>query len=155
MSLFDNVKDDLKEAMQTNNRAKKTALRDIISKVQVAEAAEGRESREPLLDEEVLKIIAKVDNEYGQSIDAFTLRSKTDATAQDNVDFLSEERKYVASYLPKKMTADEIEEAAKDFIKDTVYKKKDMGLIIKAMNVRYANQLDGKTLASTLGRILS
>jgi len=150
MSLKERVKADLNQAVKAGNGPKKTALRDIISKVQTAQTADGRKATGDLSDSEYLACVAKVDNEYRQSIDSFTGKPGYEARLLE----LQEERIFVEAYLPKKMTEAEINNTVVDFLKDTSFVKKDMGIVIKALNAKFPNQIDGKTLASIVGKKL-
>lgn len=150
MLLNDQIKADLNHAVKSGNVPKKVALRDIISKVQTAQTAEGRKDSGDLNSAEYLACVAKVDNEYRQSIDAFTGKPGYESRLLQ----LQEERVFVEIYLPKKLNAEEIYAVVTDFIVGTSFVKKDMGVVIKALNSKYPNQLDGKTLATTISKIL-
>lgn len=150
MSLSETIKADLNHAVKSGNAPKKTALRDIISKVQTMQTAEGRVDCGDLTCAEYLACIVKVDNEYRQSIDAFTGKPGYETRLAQ----LQEERVFVMMYLPKKFNHDEISLAVNSFMSVNSFVKKDMGVVVKALNAKYPNQLDGKILATLIAQNL-
>lgn len=150
MLLNEQIKADLNHAVKSGNVPKKVALRDIISKVQTAQTAEGRKDSGDLNNSEYLACVAKVDNEYRQSIEAFTGKIGYESRLLQ----LQEERAFVEVYLPKKLTVEEISLIVTGFLDGTSFLKKDMSAVIKALNAKYPNQLDGKTLASIISKTL-
>ena len=150
MTLKEQIKLDLNLAVKSGDSSKKTALRDILSKVQMAHTAEGRDSMEQLTETEIKACIAKVDNEYRQSIEAF----EKNAMHAAKVVQLKLERSWVQVYLPMKLTFNEMSDVVNNFIDGSTYVKKDLGAIIKLLLEKFPNQLDGKIIAALISKKL-
>jgi len=149
MSLSESINNDLKEAMKARDKVKLAALRNI-KKVMIEAKAEKGAGKE-LTDEESVKIIAKLAK---QGHDSASIYKK-----QGREDLCQEELGQVAvfeSYLPAKMTDEELAEAIGAIIEKTgASSMKDMGKVMGMATKELAGKAEGKEIAEKVKNLLS
>lgn len=148
MALFDQVNNEMKAAMKARDKEKLEALRNIKKEMIEAKAAKGAGSQ--LNDEESLKIISKLAK---QGTDAANLYKK-----QGREDLHEEEMKQVEvyeSFLPARLTEEELTAAVKDIIERTGADSiKDMGRVMGVASKELAGKADGKDIAAKVRELL-
>ena len=138
--LFDQISNDIKEAMKARDKVRLEALRNIKKVFIEAKTAPG--ANDTLEDAQALKILQKLAKQGHDSADLYTSQNRPDLAeeemAQVNV---------IESYLPKQMSEEEIEAVVKEIIAQTgAQSMKEMG---KVMGIA-SKQLAGK--ADEIGR---
>lgn len=148
MTLFDQISNDLKEAMKAREKEKLEALRGI-KKVMLEVRSEKGAGAE-LSDEESLKIIAKLAK---QGSDSATLFKE-----QGRIDLYEQEMAQVAifeTYLPVKMSDEELTAAVKAIIAETgAVSMKDMGKVMGVASKKLAGQADGRDISAKVKSLL-
>ena len=85
-----------------------------------------------------------------QSIDLFIQGKRTDLADKESF-----ELGLIESYLPKKLSIEEVKDIINKIISDNGFKtKKEMGLVIKKFNEQYAGKSDGKTVSDICKEVL-
>jgi uncharacterized protein YqeY len=108
-NLKQKLTDDLKQAMRSGDKVRRSSLRLLMAAIGNAEIAR----RGTLEDADILGIIAKEVRQRHESIEAFKQGNRLDLVAQEEVELA-----ILQEYLPQQMTREEIVEAACRVIKE-------------------------------------
>lgn len=148
MALFDQINNDMKTAMKARDKAKLEALRNIKKVMLEARAAKGAGSE--LTDDESLKIISKLAKQGADSAVIYKEQGR-----EDLADLEMEQVKVYESYLPAKMSDDELTLAVKEIIEQTgASSMKDMGKVMGVASKELAGKADGKDIAAKVKALL-
>lgn len=149
MALFDQINNDLKEAMKARDKERLEALRGIKKVMLEAKTAAGASAE--LSDEEALKIIAKLAKQGSDSAAIFK--------EQGRMDLYEQEMSQVAifeSYLPAKLSDEQLTVAVKSIIEETgAASMKDMGKVMGIATKKLAGKADGKDISLKVKELLS
>ena len=147
MSIFNNIKTDMYNAMKAREKVKSTALRTALSKIKDKQI----EKRDPLNDDEIIKVLRGLVKQRDESI-----RLYIDAGRVDLADNEKLEKKYLETYLPKMLDNEEVkiivETAIKDLNADSVI---DIGKIMPEVMKRGKGLIDGNIARQIVVNILS
>lgn len=146
MSKYDELYNEMKAAMKSKDQQRVLLLRSLISNVKNATVNAGKD----ITDDAVMLCLKKALKETEQSIASFTQAGRNDDVAK-----LEADRAYLQSFLPKPMTAAELEDVVKHAISETgASSKKDMGKVIKVVMAKTAGAADGKTMSALVSSML-
>ena len=141
---LDRLTADVKAAMKAGEKEKLTVLRMIISDIKKKAEAEG-----DLSDEAELAILQKA-----VKTRADTVEQATAAGRQEIADREAGEIDLIQGYLPKQMSADEVEEKVRALAAELGYEgPKDKGRFMKEWMGRYKGLADGKAVQGALGKL--
>lgn len=149
MALFDQISNDIKEAMKARDKVRLETLRNIKKYFLEAKTAPG--ANDTLTDEAAMKIIQKLAK---QGKDSATLYQ-----SQGREDLASEELAQVAvieEYLPKQMSAEELETAIKEIIGTIgATSMKDMGKVMGIATKQLAGKAEGAAISALVKKLLA
>ena len=147
MSIFNNIKTDMYNAMKAGEKVKTTALRTALSKIKDKQI----EKRDPLNDDEIIKVLRSLVKQRDESI-----RLYIDAGRVDLADNEKLEMKYLETYLPNMLDNEEVkimvETAIKDLNADSI---NDIGKIMPEVMKRGKGLIDGNIARQIVVSILS
>ena len=147
MSIFNNIKTDMYNAMKAREKVKSTALRTALSKIKDKQI----EKRDPLNDDEIIKVLRGLVKQRDESI-----RLYIDAGRVDLADNEKLEKKYLETYLPNMLNKEEVkiivEAAIRDLDADSV---NDIGKIMPEVIKRGKGLIDGNIARQTVVSLLS
>ena len=111
IGLKQKLEDDLKQALKSGDKVKRSVIRMVLAAVANAETARppkssrdvGQSGQDGLVDGDILGIIAKEVRQREESIAAFRQGNRPDLVVQEEV-----EKAILQAYLPQQMTRDEI-----------------------------------------------
>ena len=143
MSLREQITNDIKTAMKEKNMEKLNALRMVQS------AFKNREIElrpNPMPEDECLAVIKKLVKQRKESIEQFQAAGRTDL-----VDAETKELKLLETYLPAQLSREQIETMVNEVIAATGAKTvKEMGAVMKEMQVRTKGQADNKLMSEII-----
>lgn len=147
--LFDQISNDIKEAMKARDKVRLEALRNIKKVFIEAKTAPG--ANDTLEDAQALKILQKLAKQGHDSADLYTSQNRSDLAeeemAQVNV---------IESYLPKQMSEEEIEAVVKEIIAQTgAQSMKEMGKVMGIASKQLAGKADGKKISEIVKKLLA
>ena len=147
--LFDQISNDIKEAMKARDKVRLEALRNIKKVFIEAKTAPG--ANDTLEDAQALKILQKLAKQGHDSADLYTSQNRPDLAeeemAQVNV---------IESYLPKQMSEEEIEAVVKEIIAQTgAQSMKEMGKVMGIASKQLAGKADGKKISEKVKKLLA
>lgn len=149
MNLFDQISNDIKEAMKARDKVRLEALRNVKKYFLEAKTAPG--AADELTDDAALKIIQKL---VKQGKDSATLY-----TEQGRADLAEAELAQVAAievYLPKQMTEGELTAALQGIIAETgATGPKDMGRVMGVATKQLAGRAEGRAISAKVKELLS
>ena len=147
MSIFNNIKTDMYNAMKAGEKIKSTALRTALSKIKDKQI----EKRNPLNDDEIIKVLRGLVKQRDESI-----RLYIDAGSVDLADNEKLEKKYLETYLPNMLDIEEVkiivDTAIKDLNADSV---NDIGKIMPEVMKRGKGLIDGNIARQIVISLLS
>lgn len=148
MSLFDQVSNDIKEAMKAKDKVRLETLRNVKKVFLEAKTAPG--ANDTLTDDAALKLIQKL---VKQGKDAAEIYK-----GQGREDLASDELAQVAVlevYLPKQMGEAELEAALRAIIAEVGAEgPKDMGKVMGTATKRLAGQAEGRAISAKVKELL-
>jgi len=148
MSLSDKINDDIKTAMKAREKEKLEALRSIKKVMIEVRAAKGAGSE--LTDDEALKIIQKLAKQGKDSAAIYQQQGRADLAEPEMVQV-----KVFESYLPAKLSDEEITSVVKSIIEKTgAFSMKDMGKVMGMASKELAGKADGKDIADKVKALL-
>lgn len=149
MSLFDKIAEDLLEAMKARQKEKLEALRNI--KKALIEARSAKSAGLELTDDESLKVIQKLAKQGRDSAAIYRDQNRNDLYEQEMFQV-----GIIESYLPAKMSAEELESYIKALIGNLgVTSVKDMGKVMPVASKELAGKAEGREISEMVRKLLS
>lgn len=147
--LYDQVSNDIKEAMKARDKVRLETLRNIKKVFIEAKTAPG--ANDTLEDAAALKILAKLAKQGKESAETFKQQNREDLAEEE----LAQVR-VIEGYLPKPLSAEEIETIVKDIIAQTGASSiKEMGKVMGVASKQMAGKADGKMISDIVKKLLS
>jgi hypothetical protein len=149
MSLFDQISDDIKEAMKAREKEKLEALRGIKKVMLEAKAAAGVNNE--VSDADYLKIISKLAKQGNDSAAIYKEQGRNDLYEQEIFQV-----KVFESYLPAKMSDAELTTSVQAIIAELgASGMKDMGKVMGVASKKLAGLAEGKDISDKVKALLS
>ena len=146
--MFDRISNDIKDAMKAKDKVRLEALRNIKKVFLEAKTAPG--ANETLTDDAAMKFMQKL---VKQGKDSATLYNE-----QGRADLAEAELAQVAvieTYLPKQMSAEELEAALKAIIAEVGAEgPKDMGKVMGTASKTLAGLAEGRAISAKVKELL-
>lgn len=149
MSLKEKINNDIKDAMRAKNQAALLALRAIKSAILLIETSEGRTSAE-LTQQEEIQLLSRQVKQRKDSIEQFRKNKRDDLADKEAL-----EMAVIEKYLPKALSAEELDAELKGIIAELgITNAKEMGKVIKAASTRLAGKAEGKAISERVKALL-
>lgn len=149
MSLFDQVSKDIFAAMKAKDKIRLEALRNVKKVFLEAKTAPG--SNGELDDAAAMKILQKLAKQGKDSAAIFSEQNRPDLAEPELAQVA-----VIESYLPKQLSAEEIEAAVKEIIAQTGAQSiKEMGKVMGVASKQMAGKADGKTISEVVKKLLA
>ena len=148
MDLFDQISNDIKEAMKAKDKVKLETLRNIKKFFLEAKTAPG--ANDTLTDEAAMKIIQKLAKQGKDAAEIYIGQGR-----QDLADEELAQVKVIETYLPQQMSAEELEAALKAIIAEVgATDAKDMGKVMGVATKQLAGKAEGRAISSMVKQLL-
>ena len=148
MEMFDRISNDIKDAMKAKDKVRLETLRNIKKVFLEAKTAPG--ANDTLTDDAAMKIMQKL---VKQGKDSATLYNE-----QGRADLAEAELAQVAvieTYLPKQMSAEELEAALNAIIAEVGAEgPKDMGKVMGTATKKLAGLAEGRAISAKVKELL-
>ena len=149
MELFEKVSKDIVAAMKAKDKVTLEALRNIKKVFIEAKTAPG--ANDTLDDAAALKILQKLAKQGHDSAELYTQQNRPDLAEAEMAQV-----KVIESYLPKALSAEEIEAAVKEIIAQTgATSIKEMGKVMGLASKQLAGKVDGKAISDVVKKLLA
>lgn len=149
MTLFDQISEDIKAAMKARDKVRLDTLRNIKKVFLEAKTAPG--ANDTLNDADALKIISKLAKQGRETAATYVQAGRQDLSEAElaQVDVLE-------SYLPKQLTAEEIEAEVKKIIAEVgAASMKEMGKVMGTASKLLAGKADGRVISDIVKKLLA
>ena len=148
MSLELTINYDIKMAMKAKEDVTLRGLRAIKSAILLAKTAEG--AAETMSAEDEIKLLSKLVKQRRDSLGIYEQQQRPDLAAKE-----AEEIAIIERYLPKQLSADELQTEITAIIAELgATSAKDMGKVMGVANKRLAGIADGKQIAALVKTLL-
>ncbi len=147
--LFEQISKDIVAAMKAKDKVRLETLRNVKKYFLEAKTAPG--TNDELTDEVALKIIAKLAKQGKDAAGLFVQQGRQDLADEElaQVAVLEE-------YLPKQLSAEELEAALREIIAQTgATSAKDMGKVMGIATKQLAGKAEGKAISAAVKQLLS
>ena len=147
MSLLEKITDDLKAAMKKRDSARVDVLRFILAGIQGAE--KDKYAKAPgvaLTDEEAVAVLQKEVKRRREAIELFKKGNRADLVAKEEGDL-----KVIAEYVPKELSAEEIEKVVDD-LKAKGFS--DFNSLMREAMKELRGRADGRIVGDIVKRVL-
>lgn len=149
MSLFDTVSADIQAAMKAREKVRLEALRGAKKEFLEAKTAPGANGE--LSDEQAIKILTKMVKQRKESARIYEENNRAELAENELA-----EAAVLEEYLPKQLTAEELETELKAIIAETgATSAKEMGKVMGVATKRLAGRADGRTIQTVVKQLLS
>ncbi len=147
MSLKEQIKNDIKDAMRAKENHKRDTLRNIQAAIKQIEV----DQRIEVDDDMVKKILMKYAKQREDAIVLFKEAGRDDLVEKDEIELA-----LVMSYLPEPMDDEELESILKEIIASTgATGMKDMGKVMGAAKNAVGSRADGGMINQVVKKLLS
>lgn len=149
MDLFEQVSEDIKNAMKAKDKVALETLRNVKKFFLEAKTAPG--ANDTLTDADALKIMQKFVKQGKDSATIYVQQGR-----QDLADVELEQVKVIEKYLPQQMSAEELEKELKAIIAQVgAAGPKDMGKVMGVASKALAGRAEGRMISETVKRLLN
>lgn len=149
MTLFEQVSKDIVVAMKAQDKVRLQALRNIKKYFIEAKTAPG--ANDTLEDAAALKILAKLAKQGRDTAALYTEQGRPDLAEEEMA-----QAQVVEEYLPKALSAEELEAEVKAIIAETgASSPKDMGKVMGVATKKLAGRADGKAISALVKQLLA
>lgn len=149
MDIFDQISADIMAAMKAKDRVRLEALRGVKKEFIEAKTAEGAGG--VLTDEAALKIMTKMVKQRKESAKIYIENNR-----QELADGELAEAAVIEEYLPKQLSAEELETELKRIIAEVgATSPKEMGKVMGVASKALAGRADGRAVSAKVKELLS
>ena len=146
-SLKQKLNDDLKQALRSGDKLRRSVIRLLLAAINNAEIAR----QTTLTDSDILGVITKEVRQRHESIEAFKQGNRQDLVAQEEAELA-----ILQGYLPRQMTREEIVETARRIIKEVVAQGLgDKGKVMPKIIAELKGKADGREINAVVTELLS
>ncbi len=148
MDIFEKVSKDIIAAMKAKDKVRLEALRNIKKYFIEAKTAPG--ANDTLPDATALKILAKLAKQGRDTAALYKEQNRPDLAEEE-----SAQAAVIEEYLPKALTADELEAELRAIIAETgAASPRDMGKVMGVASRKLAGRADGKAISEMVKILL-
>lgn len=147
--LFDQISNDIKEAMKAKDKVRLETLRNIKKYFLEAKTAPG--ANDTLTDDAALKIMQKLVKQGKDTAALYVSQNRPDL-AEDELAQVA----VIETYLPKQMSEAELEEAIKTIIAQVgATSMKEMGKVMGTATKQLAGKAEGAQISALVKKLLA
>lgn len=149
MTIIEQVKSDMKDAMRAKDAVALTTIRGLISACTNELVATGKTPQDEVTNDIALTVIKRASKQRKDAIEQYTQGGRTDLVENEQA-----ELNVIEKYLPQTMSKDQIKSIAETKIAEFGGDKSKMGQIIGAIIKETAGQADGGDVKSVVMELL-
>lgn len=150
MTLHEQIKGELKEAMKAHDEVKLRTVRSMLTAFVNELVATGKKPQDTLDDAGVLAVVKRLAKQRKDSIEQFVGGGR-----QDLADIEQAELRVLESYLPQMMSQDEIRPVAEQKMAEMgITDKSKMGILIGALMKELQGKADGGDVKAVVESLL-
>jgi uncharacterized protein YqeY len=147
VSLAETLQQDMKSALRSGAKTELSAIRMLLAAIKKKEIDE----QSALSDDQILGVIEKLIKQGRDSRDQFAAAGRAELAAKESAEIELFER-----YLPRSLSADEVEALIQGAIAETgASEAKDMGRVMAAIKAGAAGRIDMAAVSARVREILN
>ena len=148
MELFEQISENIKQAMLAKDKVRLEALRGIKKELLEAKTAKGSDGN--LTEEQGVKILQKMVKQRKDSADIFQQQSRPELAENELAEAV-----VIAQYLPAQMSDEELTAAVKEIIAEVgATSAKEMGKVMGVASKKLAGKVEGKLISEKVKGLL-
>lgn len=149
MNLFDKVSEDIKKAMLAREKVRLEALRG--AKKEFLEAKTAKGANGELSDDNAMKIIVKMVKQRKESAKIYQENNRQELAENELA-----EAAVLEEYLPKQLSAEELDNELKVIIAETgATGPREMGKVMGVASKRLAGRAEGRAISEAVKKLLN
>ncbi|MDR3059288.1 MAG: GatB/YqeY domain-containing protein [Prevotella sp.] len=149
MNLFDQVSEDIKDAMRAKDKIRLEALRGMKKEFLEAKTAKG--ASDELSDEAAIQIMQKMAKQRRDSAEIYSGQNRADLAEKELAELA-----VIETYLPKQLSQEELDTKIADIIAQVgATSPADMGKVMGVATKSLAGVAAGKAISETVKKLLS
>lgn len=149
MEIFEKVSKDIIAAMKAKDKVRLEALRNVKKFFIEAKTAPG--ANDTLDDATALKILSKLSKQGRDTAALYREQNRPDLAEEEEA-----QAAVIEEYLPKALTAEELEAEVKAIIAETgATSPKEMGKVMGVASKKLAGRADGKAISTLVKQLLA
>lgn len=149
MLLFDQVSEDIKQAMKARDALRLNALRAV--KKEFLEARTAKDAGGILDADAELKLLQKMVKQRKDAADIFVSQGRVELADNE-----LKEAEIIAAYLPAQMSPEELEAGIAALVKELgAQSMADMGKVMGEASRRFSGRAEGKAISSLVRKLLA
>ena len=149
MDLFEQISNDIKEAMKAKDKVRLETLRNVKKVFLEAKTAPG--ANDTLSDETAMKLMQKLVKQGKDSAESYVQAGRPEL-AEDEM----AQVRVIEAYLPKQLSAEELEARLKEIIARVgASSAKDMGKVMGTATKELAGLAEGRAISAKVKELLS
>ncbi|MEZ5811956.1 MAG: GatB/YqeY domain-containing protein [Rhizobiaceae bacterium] len=134
----DKIAEALKQAQKSQDKRSVSTLRLIQAAIKDRDIAHRGAGKDPVSDEEVLEILAKMVKQRQESAKAFEEGNRLELAEQERAEI-----DIIRSFLPQQLCEDDVKQACAEVINETgADGLRDMGKCMNALKQKYPGRMD-------------
>lgn len=149
MTIIEQIKSDMKDAMRSKDSVALTTIRGIISACTNELVAIGKTPQDEVTDDIALTVIKRSSKQRKDAIEQYTQGGREDLVENEQAELT-----IIEKYLPQMMSLEQIKPIAEAKIAEFGGDKSKMGQIIGAVIKETAGQADGGDVKSVVQELL-
>lgn len=147
--LFDQISNDIKEAMKARDKVRLETLRNVKKVFLEAKTAPG--ANDELTDEAALKIIQKLAKQGRDAASIYESQGRADLAADELAQV-----SVLEGYMPKQMSAEELSAALSEIIAQVgAAGPQDMGKVMGVATKQLAGRAEGRAISACVKELLA
>tara|TARA_B100002051_G_C16589372_1_gene561922 strand:- start:390 stop:851 length:462 start_codon:yes stop_codon:yes gene_type:complete len=152
MSLRDKINEQFNNALKTKNKTAISTFRLILAAIKERDILNRTENKkEPVKDQEVIKILKKMKKQREDSIDLYEKGGRQELSKAEEAEI-----KIIDTFLPKQLTDEETKRICEEAIKSVGASSiKDIGKIMGVLKQKHADSIDFSKVNQMIKGILS
>jgi uncharacterized protein YqeY len=149
MSLKKKIEGEIKQAMLARDKIRLNALRSIKSSILLAETEKG--ASQELTEDAEMKLLTKAAKQRRDSYDIYIDQKRDDLASVEKA-----ELEVIEEFLPKQLTAIEVEQEVKVIIAEVgASGAQDLGKVMGVATKKLAGKAEGKVISALAKQLLS
>jgi len=149
MSLHTQIKDEIKQALKAGEKIRLSVLRGLLTAFTNEAVTKGKTAQDEITNDEAIAVIKREANKRKDSIEQYTNGGRPELALAEQ-----EELEILETYLPAKMTLEEIEKIAIAKKEELgVSDKSKMGILIGAVIRETGGNADGADVKSVVEKL--
>lgn len=149
MTLPEQVRNDMKEAMRSKDELRLSVVRGMLSAFTNELVAKGKKPTDPLDDKDAIAVLKRLLKQRKDAAEQFTNGNRPELAEKE-----MKEAIIIEAYLPQMASREDIEKAAKEVIAETNADASKAGILIGLVMKRLGGNADGGEIKAVIAELI-